>query len=116
MTFYIYFSKVCTFIALLSLLCKAIKYIICFKYLKLYLRIPLYPVKVSYPCHPDQFWDPSDLLSNGYQGLFPWGLNQPGCETNNLSLGQGIVDLCIHSLICLHDVVLNYLSTGTTLF
>jgi len=25
------------------------------------------------PPHPDWLWVPPSLLSNGYQGLFPWG-------------------------------------------
>jgi hypothetical protein len=28
---------------------------------------------LSSPCHPDRFWAPSSLLSNGYRGLFPRG-------------------------------------------
>jgi hypothetical protein len=27
----------------------------------------------SSPRHPEQLWNPLSLLSNGYQGLFPWG-------------------------------------------
>jgi hypothetical protein len=27
----------------------------------------------SSPCHPDRFWGPPSLLSNGYWGLFPQG-------------------------------------------
>jgi len=27
----------------------------------------------SSPLHPDWLWCPFSLLSNGYQGLFPWG-------------------------------------------
>jgi hypothetical protein len=28
----------------------------------------------SSPPRPDRLWDPPSLLSNGYQGLFPWGM------------------------------------------
>jgi len=27
----------------------------------------------SSPPRPESLWDPPSLLSNGYQGLFPWG-------------------------------------------
>jgi len=27
----------------------------------------------SSPPRPEQLWDPVSLLSNGYQGFFPWG-------------------------------------------
>jgi len=27
----------------------------------------------SSPPHPERLWSPPSLLSNGYQGLFPWG-------------------------------------------
>jgi hypothetical protein len=30
------------------------------------------------PCHPDWLWCPTNLLYNGYQGLFPQEVKQPG--------------------------------------
>jgi hypothetical protein len=36
-------------------------------------RVPVGSRTFSSPCHPDQFWGPPNLLSNGYQGLFPRG-------------------------------------------
>jgi len=36
----------------------------------------------SSPPHPDQF--SGSLLSNGYQGLYPPGVKQPGHEDDNL--------------------------------
>jgi hypothetical protein len=36
-------------------------------------RIPVGSRIFSSPQHPEWLWDPPSLLSNGYQGLFPWG-------------------------------------------
>jgi hypothetical protein len=35
-------------------------------------RVPVGSSIFSSPRHPDQFWGPPSLLSNGYWGLFPW--------------------------------------------
>jgi hypothetical protein len=36
----------------------------------------------SSPRHPDWFWGPSSLLSNGYRGYFS-GVKLPGCEADH---------------------------------
>jgi hypothetical protein len=36
-------------------------------------RVPVGSRIFSSPSHPDRLRDPPNLLSNGYQGLFPWG-------------------------------------------
>jgi len=38
----------------------------------------------SSPPRLDRLWGPPSLLSNGYQGFFPWGVTRPGRETDNL--------------------------------
>jgi hypothetical protein len=64
----------------------------------------------SPPRHPERFLGPPNLLTNGYQGLFPgskvagawsWSLSYKWCR------GQECVDLNIHSPIHFHGVVLN---------
>jgi hypothetical protein len=59
-----------------------------------------------------------NLLYSGYRELFPVGKAAGAWSwllTSNWCRGQENVDLYIHSPIRLHGVVLNLLSTGTTL-
>jgi hypothetical protein len=34
-------------------------------------------------CRSDRLWDPLNLLSNGYRGLFPRGVKRPGREADH---------------------------------
>jgi len=33
--------------------------------------------------HPDQLWGPPSILSNAYQGFFPWRVKQLGREADH---------------------------------
>jgi hypothetical protein len=81
-------------------------------------RVPVGSRIFNSPCRPERLWGPPNLLSKGYGGSFPggkaaWAWSWP--HTSNKCRGQGNVDLYIHSPIRLHGVVLNLLSTETTL-
>jgi hypothetical protein len=72
----------------------------------------------SSPSHPDWLWGLPNLLCNGYQGLFPRGQSGRDVKltTHFQLVPRSWKDESIHPLlICLHGVVLNSLSTGTTL-
>jgi hypothetical protein len=64
---------------------------------------------VTSPCHPNRFWGPSGLLSNGNQGHFPWRWNSQGVKlTTHFQLGlwSRYVNLYTPCPICLHGIVL----------
>jgi hypothetical protein len=67
-------------------------------------------------CFQVRLWGSPNLSSNGYRVLFPqsgWGLN---LTTHlHLVLRLRMVELYLHSPVCLHGVVLTCLNTGTTL-
>jgi hypothetical protein len=37
----------------------------------------------SSPPRPERLWGPASLLSNGYQGLFLWGVKRPGRKADH---------------------------------
>jgi hypothetical protein len=64
----------------------------------------------SSPQSPDRLWGPPSLLFHGYWGLFPWKWSGQCMKlTNHLhSLPTSrMVEIHLHSPICLHGVVLN---------
>jgi hypothetical protein len=71
----------------------------------------------SSPLHPDWYWGPSSLLSNGYLGIFFPGAKQLGVKLTthfHLVPRSRMMELYLRSPIFLHGIVLNSLSTGTT--
>jgi hypothetical protein len=72
----------------------------------------------SCPNRPDRLWGSLNFLSNGYLGLFPRGQSGRGVKLNTHLQVVPRTRKCgsIHTPpMRLHGVVLNSLSTGTTL-
>jgi hypothetical protein len=72
----------------------------------------------SSPQLPARLWGPPSLLPNGYQGRFPRRQSGNGVNlTTHLHLvpRSRMVEPNLYSPICLHGIVLNFLSMGTTL-
>jgi hypothetical protein len=81
-------------------------------------RVPVGSRIFCSPLRPDRLWGPHNNLSNGYWGSFLGGKADgawSGPLTSSQCRHQENVDLYIHSPILLHGIVLNSLSTGTTL-
>jgi hypothetical protein len=72
-------------------------------------RVPVGSRIFSSPNRPDRLWGPPNLLFSEYRRLWSWPLTFSYCR------GQENMDLYSHSPIHLYFVVLNSLSTRTTL-
>jgi hypothetical protein len=76
-------------------------------------RVPVGSRILSSPRRPDQLWEPTRLLSNGYWWLFPWGWSGRGVKlTTHLQLvprsrKRGSIHLYIQPPIRLHGVLFN---------
>jgi hypothetical protein len=46
-------------------------------------RVPVRSRIFSYPRRLDRLWGPLNLLTNGYRGLFPQGVERPGREADH---------------------------------
>jgi hypothetical protein len=49
----------------------------------------------SSPSRPERLCGPPSLLSNGYQGLFPWGVKRPGREADHSPPSSAEVKECV---------------------
>jgi hypothetical protein len=73
-----------------------------------------------FPCRPDRLCGPSSILSNGCRGLFPPVVERLGREADHsFPASAEVKKMWIYISTpptCLHGVMLNWLSTGTTFF
>jgi hypothetical protein len=47
-------------------------------------QVPIEAIFPFSPSRPDRFWDPPNLLYNGYRRIFPRGVKLPGREADHL--------------------------------
>jgi hypothetical protein len=65
---------------------------------------------------PDWLWSSPRLLCNGYRGALSWGVKRAGREADHSSpTSAEVKKTWIYTSTRLYGVVLNELSTGTTL-
>jgi hypothetical protein len=68
---------------------------------------------------PDWLWSSHSLLSNAYQGLFPWGVKCQGCEADHSPPASSEVKKTLiytSTPTCHHSIMRTQLSIQTAIF